>query len=140
MEARIAIDGRDTDAESLWDWLCHEPKLCWTTADQQRHSPEGAMSATTELVVQAAARAGACVMIALVRSLSVRLVQRLSNLTMSLSNLTMKVTGPDGWQVSVSARQVGAPEQLLRAALEPATPKPVREAPPPNPASEAHSG
>jgi hypothetical protein len=27
MEARIAIEGRDTDVESLWDWLRHKPEL-----------------------------------------------------------------------------------------------------------------
>jgi hypothetical protein len=54
-------------------------------------------------------------MTALARSLSVWLVQR-------RSDLTVKVTGPGGRQVSVSARRVADPEQLLRAVLEPATP------------------
>jgi len=117
VEARIAIDGHDIDVESLWDWLRHEPELQGRLRIDSADAPEGAMGATTELVVQTAAvMAGAGVMTALARSLSVWLVQR-------RSDLTVKVTGPDGRQVSVSARRVANPEQLLRAVLEPATPE-----------------
>jgi hypothetical protein len=67
------------------------------------------MGAPTELLVVASA---AGVMTALARSLSVWLTQR-------RSDLTVKVTGSDGREVSVSARRVTDPEQLLRAVLEP---------------------
>jgi hypothetical protein len=77
-------------------------------------------SGAVEIVVQAAAIGGAGVMVALARSLSVWLVQR-------RSDLTVTVTGPDGRQVSVSAQRVGDPEQLLRAVLEPASPQAAAE-------------
>jgi hypothetical protein len=77
--------------------------------------------------------ASAGVMTALARSLSVWLVQR-------RSDLTVNVTGPDGRQVSVSARRVTDPEQILRAVLEPATPESVAEVAQPDPASEPRTG
>jgi hypothetical protein len=55
----------------------------------------------------------------LARSLSVWLVQR-------RGDLEVKVTGPDGRQVSVKARRVDA-EQLLRAVLESPAPNAPEE-------------
>jgi hypothetical protein len=73
------------------------------------------MGAPIELVVILATTT-VPVVVALARSLSTWLVQR-------RSDLTVTVTGPDGRQVSVSSRRVADPEKLLRTVLEPATPK-----------------
>jgi Effector Associated Constant Component 1 len=113
VEVRIAVDGRDTDAESLWDWLRNEPELRGRVRANSAPTPDGAMGAPTELVVQAAATmAGAgALWVALSRSLSVWLTQR-------RSDITVKVTGPDGRQVSLNAKRVADPEKLLREILE----------------------
>jgi hypothetical protein len=75
------------------------------------------MGAPIELVV-VLATAAVPVASALARSLSTWLVQR-------RSDLTVTVTGPDGRQVSVSSRRVADPEKLLRAVLEPVAPEPL---------------
>ena len=115
VQARIAVHGGDADRESLWDWLRHEPELRGRLALSTAPTPDEAMGGTTDLVVQcSAALAGAgAVWAALAKSLSVWLVQR-------RSDLTITVTGPDR-TVSVSAQRVADPEQLLRSVLE-ATP------------------
>jgi len=118
VDVRIAVDGRDADADAdaLWDWLRNEPELRGRVRTASASTPEGAMGASTELVVQAAATmAGAgALWAALARSLSVWLTQR-------RSDITVKVTGPDGRQVSVNAKRVADPERLLRQALEAST-------------------
>jgi hypothetical protein len=113
MEARIAVDGRDLDRESLWDWLRCEPELRGRLRLGSSPAPAGTMGATAELVVQAsAALAGASALwIALARSLTVWLVQR-------RSDVTITVTGPSGRTVSVSASRVDSAEQILRSVLE----------------------
>jgi hypothetical protein len=116
-EARITVDGNDTDAESLWDWLRHEPELRGRLHTGSVPAPDGAMGAPIELVV-VLATAAVPVASALARSLSTWLVQR-------RSDLTVTVTGPDGRQVSVSSRRVADPEKLLRAVLEPVAPEPL---------------
>jgi hypothetical protein len=117
VEVRIAVDGRDTDAEALWDWLRNEPELRGRLRADSAPTPEDAMGASTELVVQAAATvAGAgALWAALSRSLSVWLTQR-------RSDITVKVTGPDGRQVSLNAKRVADPEKLLREVLNALTP------------------
>jgi hypothetical protein len=78
------------------------------------------MGASTDLVVQTAATvAGAgALWAALSRSLSVWLTQR-------RSDITVKVIGPDGRQVSLNAKRVADPEKLLRQVLEAPTPAPT---------------
>jgi hypothetical protein len=122
-EAKIIVDGNDTDAESLWDWLRHEPELRGRLHTGSVPAPDGAMGAPIELVV-VLATATTAVTSALARSLSTWLVQR-------RSDLTVTVTGPDGRQVSVSSRRVADPEKLLRAVLEPAAPEPLDGPTPP---------
>lgn len=117
MQARIAVDGRDADRESLWDWLRHEPVLRGRLQLSTAPTPDEAMGAPTDLVVEiSAALAGAsAVWAALSKSLSVWLVQR-------RSDVTITVTGPDHRQVSVSAKRVADAEQILRSVLETTTP------------------
>ena len=116
-EARITVDGHDTDAESLWDWLRDEPELRGRLRTRSAPTPDKTMGVPIELVV-VLATATTAVVSALARSVSTWLVQR-------RSDLTVKVTGPDGRKISVSSRRVADPEQLLRAVLEPITPEPI---------------
>lgn len=117
MQARIAVDGRDTDRESLWDWLRHEPELRGRLQLSTVPTHDEAMGATTDLVIEVSAvLAGAsAVWATLAKSLSVWLVQR-------RSDLTITVTGPDRRKVSVSAKRVVDAEQILRSVLETTTP------------------
>lgn len=110
-EERIAVDGHDTDTESLWDWLRHEPELRGRLRTRSVPTPDEAMGTPIELVV-ILATATVPVASALARSISTWLIQR-------RSDLTVTVTGPDGRQVSVSSRRVVDPEKLLRAVLDP---------------------
>lgn len=122
-EARITVDGHDRDAESLWDWLRDEPELRGRLRTRSAPTPDETMGVPIELVVVLAAATPA-VAAALARSVSIWLVQR-------RSDLTIKVTGPDGRQISVSSRRVADPEQLLRAVLEPVAPELINGTYPP---------
>jgi Effector Associated Constant Component 1 len=114
-QATITVEGQDIDAESLWDWLRHEPELRGRLRARSAPAPDEAMGAPIELAV-VLATATTAVASALARSLSTWLVQR-------RSDLTVTVTGPDGSQVSVSSRRVADPEKLLRAVLDPVVPE-----------------
>ncbi|MGI8332367.1 effector-associated constant component EACC1 [Actinomadura scrupuli] len=124
VEARIAVDGTDGDAESLSDWLRHEPGLRGRVGPAAAPAPDGAMGAPVELVVALATTAGGTAGV-LARALSRWLIERERQ---RHSDVTIKVTGPGGRQVQVSARRVPDSEPLLRAVLEAADPDP---APPP---------
>jgi hypothetical protein len=110
VEARIKVEGAETQFESLWDWLQHEPDLRGRLSTRQAPAAEGAMGGSIEMVV-AMTPVAAVVATALARALSTWLVQR-------RADLTVKVTGPSGQQVTVSGRRVADPEALLRAVLE----------------------
>lgn len=122
-QATITVEGQDTDAESLWDWLRHEPELRGRLRARSAPTEHEAMGAPIELVVVLATTTTA-VASALARSLSTWLVQR-------RSDLTVTVTGPDGHQVSVSSQRVADPEKLLRSVLEPARPEAAGKPMPP---------
>jgi Effector Associated Constant Component 1 len=128
-EARITVEGQDTDAESLRDWLRHEPELRGRLRTRSVPTPDGAMGAPIELVV-VLATATIPVASALARSLSTWLVQR-------RSDLTVTVTGPDGRQISLSSRRIADPEKLLRAVLEPVLPEPIDGPTPPETGRES---
>jgi Effector Associated Constant Component 1 len=121
-EVRITVEGQDTDTASLWDWLRHEPELRGRLRASGTPVSEEAMGVPIELVV-VLATATVPVTSALARSLSTWLVQR-------RSDLTVTVTGPDGRQVSMSSRRVADPEKLLRMVLEPPEPQPAGESAP----------
>lgn len=128
IEARIRVEGQDTETASLWDWLRHEPELRGRLRASGAPAQDEAMGVPIELVV-VLATATVAVASALARSLSTWLVQR-------RSDLTVTVTGPDGRQVSVSSRRVPDPEKLLRMMLEATEPKPVAEQAPPDTSRE----
>lgn len=111
-EVRIAADEHDIDA--LRDWLRHEPHLQGRIRIDTAAAPDGAMGAPVELLV-ALTPPFAILIGALSRWLIERERQR-------RCDITIKVTGPDGRQVSVSARAMPNPEQALRAALDASSP------------------
>jgi Effector Associated Constant Component 1 len=125
MQARILIEDGG-DVESLWEWLRQEPELRGRLTTASAPAPQGAMGAPIELVVALATTAGGVATV-LARSLSTWLTERERQ---RRSDVTIKVTGPGGRQVQVSARRVPDSEQLLRAVLESAAPDPAAPAPP----------
>jgi hypothetical protein len=114
VQARISVEGRDVDFESLWDWLRNDPDLRGRLKLSAAAPVSDAMGASTDVLIQAgAAMAGAGAMwVALARSLSVWLVQR-------RSDLTITVTGPTGRKVTVAAKRVADAEQMLLTVLRP---------------------
>jgi len=114
-QATITVEGRDVDAESLWDWLRREPELRGRLRARSAPAGHEAMGAPIELVV-VLATATTAMASALARSVSTWLVQR-------RSDLTVTVTGLDGRQVSVSSQRVADPEKLLRTVLDPVVPE-----------------
>ncbi|GAA1022924.1 hypothetical protein Aple_100630 [Acrocarpospora pleiomorpha] len=120
MQARITVEGSGADAESLWDWLRHEPHLRGGLSASGAPAGEETMGAPIELVVALASGGGGAAVLA--RSLTRWLIERERQ---RRSDITIKITGPGGGQVSVSAQRVADSEQLLRAILETAAPAPI---------------
>ena len=129
--ARIAVEGQNRDMESLWEWLRHDTELRGRLRTRSIRPADDAMGAPIELVV-VLATATTAVTSALARSLSTWLVQR-------RSDLTVKVTGPDGRQVYVSSRRVADPERLLRTVLDPAEPEPIDQPTSPETGGESNT-
>src|SRR5580704_976939 len=50
-DLHITVDGRDSDVESLRDWLRNEPELRGHLREGERPGQAGAMGASTELIV-----------------------------------------------------------------------------------------
>ena len=106
-DLHITVDGRDSDVESLRDWLRNEPGLRGQLREGGAPGPAGAMGASTELIVGIVSSGAAT---ALVTSLQVWLTQR-------RADVTLKVTGPQGRAVSLDAKRVSDAERLLNTAL-----------------------
>jgi hypothetical protein len=106
----ITVDGSDADRAALQEWLERERALRGNLGVEVGALPGGAMGVPGELVVQVAATvAGAgAVWAALARSVSVWLVQR-------RSDVSVTITGPSGRTVTVDAKRVPDAEQLIRA-------------------------
>lgn len=106
-DLRISVDGRDTDVESLQDWLCNEPELRGHLRQGEKPGPAGSMGASTELIVGVVSSGAAT---ALVRSLQVWLAQR-------RADVKLDVAGPQGRHVVLDAKRVRDAGQLLNTAL-----------------------
>ena len=105
MEVTVGVDH---DMDSLWDWLRRESDLRGHVHPKRESAQPGAMGGTLELVVMAASGGTAA---ALVRALTTWLVQRRSDVTLTVS------TGPSGRTISMSSKRVKDPERLLREVL-----------------------
>nr|WP_243710909.1 hypothetical protein [Actinomadura sp. KC216] len=97
-----------------------EPLLRGRIRVSSAPDPDGVMGAPIELVVALTTSAGATMTI-VARSMSRWLIERERQ---RRSDVVIKVTGPDGRQVSVSAKRVADAEDLLRMILEPVEPDP----------------
>lgn len=105
MQLRIAVEGSDTDAEALWEWLGNEPALRGRLTSVAAPPARGTMGAVSEVVVQLAATAA--VWTALAQSMSTWLSHRRSDVDITLRT-------PDGRQVTVNAKRVRDVEALVR--------------------------
>jgi hypothetical protein len=106
-DVRITVDGRDSDVESLQDWLRSEPELRGHLRHGETLGPAGAMGASTELIVGVISSGAAT---ALVRSLQVWLAQR-------RADVKLNIAGPEGRQITLDAKRVPDAEHLLNTAL-----------------------
>jgi hypothetical protein len=103
----ITVDGRDSDVESLQDWLRSEPELRGHLRQGETPGPVGAMGASAELIVGIISSGAAT---ALVRSLQVWLAQR-------RADVKLNVAGPQGRKIVLDAKRVPDAEHLLNTAL-----------------------
>jgi hypothetical protein len=107
-DLHIAVDGRDSDVESLQDWLRSEPEFRGHLRQGEALGPDGAMGATTEIIIEAIS-SGALVA-ALAKSLQVWLTQR-------RADVAVKISGPGGREVVLDAKRIPDAEHLLNTAL-----------------------
>lgn len=124
MDARITVEGNSADLESLWSWLRNEPQLRGSVKTRTAALPDGALGASTELVV-VLATSGSGTVAVLARAISRWLIERDRQ---RYSPVTVTVTRPDGGQISVSTPRAGEAEQLLRTALEAGPLDPILQA------------
>lgn len=117
VEARITVEGAGAAFESLREWLQHEPGLRGRVRTVSAPPPEGALGASTELLVALATSGGGAVAV-LARSVSNWLIERERQ---RRADVTVTVTRPGGGKVSVSVRRAAEAEQALRTALQAAT-------------------
>jgi hypothetical protein len=106
-DLHVTVDGRDSDVESLQDWLRSEPELRGHIRQGEAPGPDGAMGASPELIIGIISSGTAT---ALVRSLQVWLTQR-------RADVKLNVAGPQGRKVTLDAKRVPDAERLLNTAL-----------------------
>ncbi len=107
VDLRISVSGRDTDVESLWDWLRSEPEFRGHLRLGQVPGPQGAMGALAEVIVGVASSGAAT---ALAKAIRVWLVQR-------RSDVMLKISGPQGGEIVLDAKRVQDAERLLNNVL-----------------------
>ena len=107
-DLHIAVNGRDSDVESLQDWLRSEPEFRGHLRQGEAPGPDGAMGATTEIIIEVIS-SGALVA-ALAKSLQVWLTQR-------RADVAVKISGPGGREVVLDAKRIPDAEHLLNTAL-----------------------
>ena len=106
-DLHITVDGRDSDVESLQDWLRAEPELRGHLRQGETPGQAGAMGASAELIVGIISSGAAT---ALVTSLQVWLTQR-------RADVKLNVVGPQGRKLILDAKRVPDAERLLNTAL-----------------------
>ena len=116
-DLHITVDGRDSDVESLQDWLRSEPDFRGHLRRGEAPGPDGAMGAVVDVIVGVVSSGAAT---ALAKSLQVWLTQR-------RADVKLQISGPDGRQIELDAKRIPDAQQLLNTALgwaegEPPTP------------------
>ena len=106
-DLHIIVDGRDSDVESLQDWLRGEPELRGHLRQGETPGPDGAMGAVVDVIVGVASSGAAT---ALATSLQVWLTQR-------RADVALKVSGPGSREIDLDARRIPDAERLLNTAL-----------------------
>jgi Effector Associated Constant Component 1 len=106
-DLRITVDGRDSDVESLQDWLRGEPEFRGHLRQGEAPAPDGAMGAVADVIVGVVSSGAATT---LAKSLQVWLTQR-------RADVTLKVRGPEGREVALDAKRIPDAERLLTTAL-----------------------
>jgi hypothetical protein len=106
-DLHIAVDGQDSDVESLQDWLRSEPEFRGQLRQGEAPGPDGAMGAVVDVIVGVASSGAAT---ALATSLQVWLTQR-------RADVALKVSGPGGRKVVLDAKRIPDAERLLNTAL-----------------------
>lgn len=118
MEASITVAG-DAEFASLWDWLQNEPMFRGRLQQRPEDFHTNAMGLGREIAIALVPTAGLTT--ALARSLSVWLVQR-------RSDVTVTVAGSDGRTITVESRRVASAETVMQLVLD--TIEPPSSAPP----------
>ena len=106
-DLHITVDGRDSDVESLQDWLRGEPEFRGHLRQGETPGPDGAMGAVVEVIIGVVSSRAAT---ALATSLQVWLTQR-------RADVTLKLSGPDGRKIDLDAKRIPDAERLLNTAL-----------------------
>ena len=107
-DLRISVDGRETDAKSLWDWLRGVPGILvqGVPSLEQVPGPEGTTSPLTELIVDVTSAGGAAT-----------LANSIKTWLEAQPGMIIKISGPNG-QVVVRAEQTQDTERLLSNVLD----------------------
>lgn len=106
-DLRISVDGRDSDVESLQDWLRSEREFRGHLRQGEAPGPDGAMGAVVDVIVGVVSSGAATT---LAKSLQVWLTQR-------RADVALKVTGPEGREIVLDAKRIPDAERLLNTAL-----------------------
>jgi Effector Associated Constant Component 1 len=106
-DVRISVNGRDSDVESLWDWLRSEPELRGHLRLGQVPGPAGAMGALAEIIVGVTSSGAAA---GLTKAIQVWLVQR-------RADVILKISGPQGREIVLDAKRVKDAEHMMNNVL-----------------------
>ena len=106
-ELHITVDGRDSDVESLQDWLRAEPEFRGHLRQGEAPGPAGAQGAVVDVIIGVVSSGAAT---ALATSLQVWLTQR-------RADVALKVSGPGGREVVLDAKRIPDAERLVNTAL-----------------------
>ena len=107
-DLHITADGRDSDVESLQDWLRGAPEFRGHLRQGEAPGPDGAMGAVVDVIVGVVSSGAAT---RLAKSLQVWLTQR-------RADVKLNVAGPQGRKVILDAKRVPDAERLLHTALD----------------------
>lgn len=107
VDLHITVDGRDSDVESLQDWLRREPEFRGHLRQGEVPGPAGAQGAVVDVIVGVLSSGTATT---LATSLQVWLTQR-------RADVVLKVSGPGGRKIYLDAKRIPDAERLLNTAL-----------------------
>jgi Effector Associated Constant Component 1 len=107
VDLHITVDGRDSDVESLQDWLRGEPEFRGHLRQGEVPGPDGAQGAVVDVIIGVVSSGAATT---LAKSLQVWLTQR-------RADVAVKVSGPEGREVGLDAKRIPDAERLVNTVL-----------------------